>query len=207
VAQEAPLRAAARPSVLVIDDDPDVREFLRDFLGGEGFDVTTLADPSFAIERIRKEMFHLIMLDLWMPKISGIDLLSQIRAIDDDIPVIIMTGYPSLETALASIWYSVSAYVYHPFAVAELREMIARIMRKKNLLPRREADLHAAIGRHIHHFRTSRGLTLEQLAHRTNLSISLLAEIERGEPSVSVSSLFAIATVLDVRMTELVAGA
>ena len=98
-----PLRTASKLSVLVIDDDQDIREYLQDFLNAEGFEVTTLADPSAAVERIRDEVFHLVVLDLMMPKISGLDLLQQIRAVDDDIAVIILTGYPSLETASASI--------------------------------------------------------------------------------------------------------
>src|SRR6478736_1688452 len=104
----AVLRTSAKLSVLVIDDDPDILEYLQDFLGAEGFDVTTLDDPSIAVERIRDEVYHLVVLDLMMPKLSGLDLLAQIRAVDDDIAVIILTGYPSLETASASIQHEVS---------------------------------------------------------------------------------------------------
>ena len=78
----AALRTSAKLSVLVIDDDPDILEYLPDFLGAEGFEVTTLADPSLAVERIRDEVFHLVVLDLMMPKISGLDLLAPIRAVD-----------------------------------------------------------------------------------------------------------------------------
>ena len=76
---------ASKLSVLVIDDDQDIREYLQDFLNAEGFEVTTLADPTAAVARIRDEVFHLVVLDLMMPKISGLDLLAQIRAVDDDI--------------------------------------------------------------------------------------------------------------------------
>src|SRR5678815_2814279 len=109
------LRTSAKLSVLVIDDDPDILEYLQDFLGAEGFEVTTLADPSLAVERIRDEVFHLVVLDLMMPKVSGLDLLAQIRAVDDDIAVIILTGHPSLDTATASIQHEVSAYIHKPF--------------------------------------------------------------------------------------------
>ena len=97
------MRTSAKLSVLVVDDDPDILEYLQDFLGAEGFEVTTLADPTVAVERIRDEVFHLVVLDLMMPKVSGLDLLQQIRAVDDDIAVIILTGHPSLDTATASI--------------------------------------------------------------------------------------------------------
>ncbi len=206
VAGAAAVRTSAKLSVLVVDDDPDILEYLQDFLGAEGFEVTTLSDPSLAVERIRDEVFHLVVLDLMMPKVSGMDLLAQIRAVDDDIAVIILTGHPSLDTATASIQHEVSAYIHKPFTPAEFRDVIARIAKKKGLVLRREDELHAAIGRQIRDLRKARGLTLKQMARRTNLSVSLLSQIERAESSASVSSLFKVATALDVRLTDLFGG-
>ena len=206
VAGAVPLKTASKLSVLVVDDDQDIREYLQDFLQAEGFEVTTLADPSLAVERIRDEVFHLVVLDLMMPKISGLDLLAQIRSVDDDIAVIILTGYPSLETASASIQHEVSAYINKPFTPAEFRDVIARIAKKKGLVLRREDELHAAIGRQIRDLRKARSLTLKQMARRTNLSVSLLSQIERAESSASVSSLFKVATALDVPLTDLFGG-
>jgi DNA-binding NtrC family response regulator len=206
VAGAVPLRTAAKLSVLVVDDEQDIREYLQDFLLAEGFEVTTLADPTQAIERIRDEVFHLVVLDLMMPKVSGLDLLAQIRSVDDDIAVIILSGFPSLDTATASIQHDVSAYIHKPFTPAEFREVIARIAKKKGLVLRREDELHAAIGRQIRDLRKARGLTLKQMARRTNLSVSLLSQIERAESSASVSSLFKVATALDVRLTDLFGG-
>ena len=202
----ASLRTNSKLSVLVVDDDPDILEYLQDFLSAEGFDVTTLMDPTMAVERIRDEVFHLVVLDLMMPKVSGMDLLAQIRAVDDDIAVIILTGHPSLDTATASMKHEVSAYIHKPFTPAEFREVIARIAKKKGLVLRREDELHAAIGRQIRDLRKARGLTLKQMARRTNLSVSLLSQIERAESSASVSSLFKVATALDVRLTDLFGG-
>jgi DNA-binding NtrC family response regulator len=136
VARRASLARAARLSILVIDDDRDVCEFLRDFLTLEGFQVTTLADPSLAIEWIRQEMFDLVMLDLMMPKIYGLDLLPQIRAVDDSLPVIIMCSVPSAETARESIQLGVSAYMSYPFLGAELRAALARVAQSTRLSPR-----------------------------------------------------------------------
>ena len=200
------VRTSSRLSVLVIDDDADILEYLQDFLAAEGFDVTTLSDPTLAVERIRDEVFHLVVLDLMMPRVSGLDLLAQIRAVDDDIAVIILTGYPTLDTATASIQHEVSAYIHKPFTPADFREVIARIAKKKGLVLRREDELHATIGRQIRDLRKSRGLTLKQMARRTNLSVSLLSQIERAESSASVSSLFKVATALDVTLTDLFGG-
>jgi DNA-binding NtrC family response regulator len=202
----AALKTATKLSVLVVDDDPDVLEYLQDFLVAEGFEVTTLGDPTHVVTRVRDEVFHLVVLDLMMPKLSGLDLLGQIRAVDNDIAIVILTGHPSLDTATASFQHDVSAYIYKPFTPDEFREVIARIAKKKGLVLRREDELHAAIGRQIRDLRKARGLTLRQMSRRTNLSVSLLSQIERAESSASVSSLFKVATALDVRLTDLFGG-
>jgi DNA-binding NtrC family response regulator len=152
---------------------------------------------------MRGDEFHICIVDLMMPKLSGIDLLEQIRKVDNDIAVIILTGYPSLETATASIEHDVSAYIKKPFSVDEFRAVIERIARKKGLVLRKEDELHQTIGRNIRELRKTRGLTLKQMSRRTKLSVSLLSQIERAESSASVSSLFKVATALDVRITEL----
>jgi DNA-binding NtrC family response regulator len=193
----------AQLSILVVDDDPDVCEYLKDFLGADGYGVTVCNDSTNAVEALRNDDYHVVILDLMMPKLSGIDLLGKIREVDDDIAVIILTGYPSLETAQSSIKHDVSAYIRKPFQAKEFRDAIERIAKKKGLLLRREDELHATIGRNIRELRKARGLTLKQMARRTDLSVSLLSQIERAESSASVSSLFKVATALDVRITEL----
>ena len=193
-------------SILVVDDDTDVCEYLEDFLTSEGYAVACVKDPTKALETLRDTEYHVVVLDLMMPKLNGIDLLGQIRQSDDDIAVIILTGYPSLETATSSIEHDVSAYIRKPFTINEFREAITRIAKKKGLILRREDELHTTIGRSIRELRKSRGLTLKQMSRRTNLSVSLLSQIERAESSASVSSLFKVATALDVKITDLFGG-
>ena len=78
-------------------------------------------------------MFHLVVLDLMMPKISGLDLLEQIRKVDNDVAVVIFTGYPSLETARASMKLDARAYLKKPFNPEEFRDVVARDAKKKGL--------------------------------------------------------------------------
>jgi DNA-binding NtrC family response regulator len=193
----------AQLSLLVVDDDRDVCEYLEDFLVHDGYNVTTINDPTLAVEELKNGDYHVVILDLMMPKLNGIDLLGHIRRVDDDIAVVILTGYPSLESATASIEHDVSAYIKKPFSIDEFREVLTRIARKKGLVLRREDELHITIGRNIRELRKARSLTLKQMARRTNLSVSLLSQIERAESSASVSSLFKVATALDVKITDL----
>ncbi len=203
-----PVQEALQPtlSILVVDDDQDVCAYLEDFLTSEGHGVRTVGNPCSAADELRTGDYHICILDLMMPNLSGLELLDQIRRIDVDIAIIILTGHPSLETAAISIEHEVSAYLRKPFASDELRTAICRIARRKGLATCREEELHASIGRTIRELRRDRGLTLKQVARRTNLSVSLLSQIERAESSASVSSLFKVATALEVKLTDLFSG-
>lgn len=193
-----------RLRVLVIDDDRSVCDLLQDLLTPDGCEVVAITEPEDGLDKLKqKESFHILILDLRMPAMNGIELLDRIRKIDKDVAVIILTAYPSLESATDAINLDVSAYMQKPFAGEEMRETIARVARKKGIVVRREDELHITIGKRIRTYRKEQGLTLKQMGRRTSLSVSLLSQIERAESSASVSSLYKIANALDVRIVDL----
>lgn len=189
--------------ILIVDDEPDNCEYLKMVLTKEGYDVATLTDPTQAVETIRGADFHLVVLDMMMPQMSGTELLEQIRKVDTDIAVVVATGHPSVETAVASLRGQASDYVKKPIEPEEFLRVIREALAKKGLSKDPEADLHRAIGRTIRDARKTQELTLKQLARRTGLSVSLLSQIERAESSASISSLYKIASALRLRMAEL----
>lgn len=189
--------------VLVVDDDPAILEFMETFLTKDGFEVTTIAEPKDAADEVKDGGYHLVVLDLMMPGLGGVEALEQIRKVDSDVAVVIFTGYPSLETAVQSMKLDAVDYLKKPFNPDEFREVLDRVMRKKGLLRTPEENLHRVIGETIRGLRKDRSLTLKQMARRTGLSVSLLSQIERAESSASISSLYKIATALDVRIQDL----
>lgn len=189
--------------VLVVDDDPAILEFMETFLTKDGFEVTTIAEPKDAPDEVKEGGYHLVVLDLMMPGLGGVEALEQIRKVDSDVAVVIFTGYPSLETAVQSMKLDAVDYLKKPFNPDEFREVLDRVMRKKGLLRTPEENLHRVIGETIRGLRKDRSLTLKQMARRTGLSVSLLSQIERAESSASISSLYKIATALDVRIQDL----
>ena len=189
--------------ILVVDDDDAICEFMETFLTKDGFEVTSLSDPAKAPAEVRVGGYHLVILDLMMPGMDGIQTLEKIRNVDSDVAVVIYTGYPSLETAVASMKLDAVDYLGKPFDPAEFREVLDRVMRKKGLLRTPEENLHRVIGETIRGLRKERTLTLKQMARRTGLSVSLLSQIERAESSASISSLYKTATALDVRVQDL----
>jgi len=196
-------KGPAHIRVLVVDDDRAICDYMETFLTKDGFEVKTLSDPSQAPEEVKTGGYHLVVLDLMMPKMDGVEVLKKIRKVDTDVAVVIFTGYPSLETAVQSMKLDAVDYLKKPFNPEEFREVLDRVMRKKGLLRTPEENLHRVIGETIRGLRKDRNLTLKQMARRTGLSVSLLSQIERAESSASISSLYKIATALRLKMSEL----
>jgi DNA-binding response OmpR family regulator len=189
--------------ILIVDDEQDLCDYLSLLLSREGFEVTGLTDPKKVIEELKSKEYHLIILDMMMPGMSGTEVLEQIRKLDTDIAVIVSTAYPNVDTAIASLKHQASDYVRKPFEPEAFLATVRAALARKGLTTDPEAELHQAIGRAIRDSRKHRDLTLKQLARRTGLSVSLLSQIERAESSASISSLYKIASALGLKMADL----
>jgi DNA-binding NtrC family response regulator len=199
------VRGSPQVKILVVDDEADNAQLFNALLTREGYGVVTLSDPTQVMSVLKEHDFHLVILDVMMPKMSGTQVLEQIRSFDDDIAVIVATGFPTVESAVASLKNAASDYVRKPVEPPILIETVKRVLAKKGVTRDPEAELHRGIGRFIREGRTRQSLTLKQLARRTGLSVSLLSQIERAESSASIASLYRIASALRVRMSELFA--
>ena len=197
--------------ILIVDDDKAICDYMQTLLERDRFEVKTINDPFLVEDELRQGHYHLIIpvpptLTPTLPPdsdLDGIELLGRIRKIDKDVAVVIFTGYPNLETAVASMKLDAVDYVKKPFNVDEFREVLDRVMRKKGLSRTPEEQLHKVIGESIRSLRKEKELTLKQMSRRTGLSVSLLSQIERAESSASLSSLYKIAAALDVRVQDL----
>ena len=189
--------------ILIVDDDKAICDFMQSLLEKDGFIVKTLSDSTLVEDEVRQGDYHVLILDLMMPKMDGIEVLKKIRAIDSDIAVIIFTAHPNLDSAVASMKLDAVDYIKKPFNVDEFREVLARVMKKKGLARTPEEQLHKIIGDTIRTMRKEKELTLKQMSRRTGLSISLLSQIERAESSPSISSLYKIAIALDSKIQDL----
>jgi DNA-binding NtrC family response regulator len=193
--------------ILVVDDEQDNCDFFHLLLTREGYEVTCETDPTKVMDLVRQETFHLVVLDMMMPQMTGTELLGHLRKADSDLAVIVATAYPHLDTAVESLKLQASDYVKKPVEPQEFLATVAAALARKGLSKDPEAELHRAIGRTIRESRKSQDLTLKQLARRTGLSVSLLSQIERAESSASISSLYKIANALGLRMAQLFGGA
>jgi len=192
--------------ILVIDDDEDVCSVIKDFLETEGYEVTVLRDPAKAVDTVKKDHYHLVLLDLIMPKMNGQTLLKQLKKVDSDLCVIILTAYPTIESAIETLKNNAFDYVKKPIEFAEFKKIVDAALKKQGILRNLETEINHAIGYRIRGLRMQRELTLKQLAGRSNLSVSLISQIERAESSASLASLYKIATALNVRIADFFEG-
>jgi two-component system OmpR family response regulator len=189
--------------ILIVDDDKQICDYMQTLLENDGFKVKAQSDPTLVEDEVRSGEYHVVILDLMMPKLDGIEVLRRIRNLDKDIAVIIFTAHPNLDSAIASMKLDAVDYIKKPFNVDEFREVLSRVMRKKGLARTPEEQLHKIIGDTIRTYRKEKELTLKQMSRRTGLSISLLSQIERAESSPSISSLYKISVALDSRIQDL----
>jgi two-component system OmpR family response regulator len=189
--------------ILIVDDDRAICELMETMLEKDGFVVKTLSDPTEVEEEVRQGDYHVIILDLMMPKLDGIEVLKRVREHDTDVAVVVFTAHPNLDSAIAAMKLDAVDYIKKPFNPDAFREVLARVMKKKGLARTPEEQLHKIIGDTIRNMRKGKELTLKQMSRRTGLSISLLSQIERAESSPSISSLYKIALALDTKIQDL----
>jgi DNA-binding NtrC family response regulator len=122
------------PRVLAVDDEQVVCESIRRVLSQEGYDVTTTTSPRQGIELIRKSPFDLLLLDIKMPELDGIDFLREARAISPETEVLIITGYATIETAVEAIKLGAFDYLEKPVSPPQLIVAAARALERKHLV-------------------------------------------------------------------------
>jgi two-component system response regulator HydG len=120
-------------TVLVVDDDPAHRTMLRTLLTGWGYAIEEADDGSRAIDRVREQAFDLILMDIRMIKVSGLEALEEIKVLNPAIPVIIMTAYSSVESAVEAMKNGAYDYLTKPLDFDELRLTMERAMEHSHL--------------------------------------------------------------------------
>jgi len=118
--------------VLVVDDDPSMRRVCARLLGNEGWAVVAAEHGRAAIDAMRGggEQFDCVLSDVNMPELDGFELIGEIRRHDDDLPILLMTGDPSLDGAVRAIETGAVSYIAKPFDQETLASAVARAARR-----------------------------------------------------------------------------
>jgi EAL domain-containing protein (putative c-di-GMP-specific phosphodiesterase class I)/ActR/RegA family two-component response regulator len=112
--------------ILIVDDEDALLRVLAKMLGAAGYDVTTASDGARATELLSEKTFDAIVSDIDMPKMNGIQLLQTVRQYDADVPVVLMTGNPNLDTAVLAVAHGALQYLIKPVNMVDLRKVTLR---------------------------------------------------------------------------------
>lgn len=119
--------------ILVVDDDPTIRRTVAEVLGREGYEVWQAEDVASTRSRIRDDVFSVVLLDLRLPDGDGLELLPEILEFDDRTPVVVMTAYPEIRTAISSLKAGAYDYLNKPFDLDDLRGVVKRALETRQL--------------------------------------------------------------------------
>lgn len=134
-----------KAKILVVDDEPSQRKMLQANLSLDGYEVYEADDGKTAISRVSEEFFDLILMDNRMSQLDGIEALKQIKKISPGIPVIIITAYASVETAIEALQSGAHDYLTKPLDIDELRIKVQQTLefwrlKEENILQKRRIE-------------------------------------------------------------------
>src|SRR5438874_3469591 len=136
---------ALRPVILVVDDEPGLRESFHLILDEE-YEVVDVPDGAAALDVLRSSQVDLVLLDIRLPGMDGIEVLERIKAIDEAVEVILVTAVKTVRTAVAAMKLGAFDYLTKPFEEDELLQLVRRALEKRSL-EREVAFLRAELAR------------------------------------------------------------
>lgn len=198
------LQSSGDIRILILDDDPATCSVIQAALSNRDFVIDVVSDPALVESALsRSNSYHLIILDYVLPGLEADQVFSWIRDAQPDANVVVITGYPSVDSALNCLRARTYDYLTKPFQVDQLREIVFRCLETKGLLRMTEEALRESLGNAIRERRKAMGLTLSNMSDRTNVSLGYLSQIELGKNSASIETLYRICLALGMKMSEL----
>lgn len=122
-----------KPSILVVDDELLIRDLLYDFFTGQGWDIAVAEDGRRALDMMRSHKYDLVLSDIKMPQMDGLTLSAHVKQSHPEIPVVLMTGYPSVDSAVTALRHKVDDYVIKPFNINQLYKLVESKLRNKTV--------------------------------------------------------------------------
>ena len=121
-------------SILIVEDDARLRDALCQITAKEGYQPTGVESGEEALEKASGHVYALVISDLKLPGISGMEVLQSIRMVTPDTSIIIITAYASVDTAVEAMKNGAEDYLVKPFSLDEIRIIINRVMEKRGIL-------------------------------------------------------------------------
>ncbi len=201
--ESAWLLSGSEVKILVLDDDPVIAKLIQAALAQNDLQVEPVWDPTIMDRYLRSQKYHVIILDYVIPGLEPQYMLDLIRDHQQEASVIVVTAFPSIDSALHCLRSHTYDYIPKPFELEVLKRTVMRCLENRGLLRLSEKVLREQIGTAIRERRKALGLTLAEMAKRTDVSLGYLSQIELGKNSASIETLYRIALGLRVRVADL----
>ena len=114
--------------ILIVDDEKNIVSSLQEILNDEGYDIVTAEDGLDALEMVQAEPPDLVLLDIWIPGMDGIEVLQAIKTYHPEIEVLVMSGHGTIDTAVKATKLGAYDFIEKPFSVDALLETIASVL-------------------------------------------------------------------------------
>jgi CheY-like chemotaxis protein len=212
-AETAPVEEAVHPAgrmysagdvrLLVVDDDPAIGRLVKASLAAHDFAMDIVTDPAQVEAQLKAHTYHVVILDYVLPGLDTGQVMQWLQELQPDAAVIVITAYPSMDSAVHCLRAHTFDYLTKPFPIENLKRSVLRCLESRGLLRLSEEALREQLGSAIRERRKALGLTLADMAKRTNVSLGYLSQIELGKNSASIETLYRIALGLRVRVADL----
>jgi len=123
-----------KAKILVVDDEESMCKFMEIMLKKESYQVITSQDASTALERVKSENYDLVIADLMMPEMSGLELLSRVKSVNPDIDFIVMTAFASVDSAIEALKKGAFDYITKPFKVDEIKIAVRKSLEQRKIV-------------------------------------------------------------------------
>lgn len=123
-----------QPSILIVDDELLIRDLLYDFFVGQGWETSVADNGQRAMDIIDARRIDLVLSDIRMPGMDGLQLTAELRTSHPGLPVVLMTGFPSVDTAVAALRFKVTDYITKPFNINALYKLVeAQVQERESM--------------------------------------------------------------------------
>jgi len=130
-------KETGKKRILIIEDDEEMRSLLKEFLDEEGYETDSVDNGSEAFHRLVGEVFDLVITDIRMPGLTGLDILPGVRKLQPEAPIIVMTAFGSDEVYHKVLERGATAYLEKPIHLDHLRNLIQKMVSQKGHIARR----------------------------------------------------------------------
>jgi len=122
-----------RESILIVDDESGVRSSLQGILEDEGYAVEAVESAEECLEALESRRYDLLLLDVWLPKMDGLEALSRARTLDPELPVVVISGHGNIETAVKAVRMGAQDFVEKPLSLEKTLLVVKNALRRRRL--------------------------------------------------------------------------